>query len=285
LDRRIATVRKIADKVLKHVITKALGEKYKIQRADEISKPGLITAQIVERLLGAPLVVADLTGRNENVYYELAIRHAANKPVIHIITAGEDAPFDVKDMRFIPFDLKDPDSIDKAHEKIREQADAIAKGEKPITPVRVAQISGQPSSGKDDIFKLLQALYGALSGLQQEVRETKQSVQILESELLLSPEHVPLSALIGAQSSYLVRDFTLTQGVARQRTAAQIKEILKEREQEVPNAVVASLNNRRQKVCQRRRRRRLPQSILPVTTGSSAESPLGRPYPGLPFGS
>ncbi len=178
--------RKTADKVLKHVIAKALGEKYRIQRADEISKPGLITAQIVERLLGAPLVVADLTGGNENVYYELAIRHAANKPVIHIIAAGEDAPFDVKDMRFIPFDLKDPDSIDKAQEEIRKQADAIAKGEKPITPVQVAQILAQPSDGKDDTVRLLQALYSAVSGLQEEVRETKEGVQILENELLLS---------------------------------------------------------------------------------------------------
>jgi hypothetical protein len=104
-------VRNTADKVLKHVITKALSGKYKIQRADEIAKPGLITAQIVERLLDAPLVVADLSDRNANVYYELAIRHAATKPVIHIIADGQDAPFDVKDMRLISYDLKDPDSL------------------------------------------------------------------------------------------------------------------------------------------------------------------------------
>src|SRR6516225_2897300 len=96
-------VRKAADKVLKHVITKALAGRYKIQRADEIATPGLITAQVVERLLDAPLVVADLSDRNANVYYELAIRHAAQKPVIHIIAEGQDVPFDVKDMRLISY--------------------------------------------------------------------------------------------------------------------------------------------------------------------------------------
>jgi hypothetical protein len=178
-------LRKDADKVLKHVITKALDKRYRVERADDIAKPGLITAQIVECLLTAPLVVADLTGGNANVYYELAIRHAANKPVIHIIALGEDAPFDVKDMRFVRYDLKDPDSIDKAQEEIREQADGIEKGGKPITPVQVGQILSQPApaGGKDNVGLMLQAVYSAIGNLQQEMRETKESVQGIENHL------------------------------------------------------------------------------------------------------
>jgi hypothetical protein len=191
-------VRDTADKVLKHVITKALSGTYKVQRADEIAKPGLITVRVVERLLDAPLVIADLSDGNANVYYELAIRHAANKPVIHILTEGQDAPFDVKDMGFITYNLKDPDSIDKAQEKIRVQASAIEKGEKQTTPVQVAQIMAQTTTGGDAVLqlKMLQAVYNAIASLQQEVRETKEGVQIMENQLFVSSApYAPLSSL------------------------------------------------------------------------------------------
>jgi hypothetical protein len=174
-------VRNTADKVLKHVITKALSGRYKIQRADEIAMPGLITTQVVQRLMDAPLVIADLSDRNANVYYELAIRHAHAKPVIHIIADGQDAPFDVKDLRLISYDLKEPDSLDKAQEKIQEQASEIAKGHKVITVIQVAQILAKPATSDDaGLPQLLRAIYNALASLQQEVRETKQVVTSLE---------------------------------------------------------------------------------------------------------
>jgi hypothetical protein len=49
---------------------------YDTIRADQIAKPGIITSQVIQHLLDDPLVVADLTGWNPNVFYELAIRHA-----------------------------------------------------------------------------------------------------------------------------------------------------------------------------------------------------------------
>jgi hypothetical protein len=177
-------IRKTADKVLKHVITKALDAEYQIKRADEIGKPGLITAEIVRLLFEAPLVIADLTSGNANVYYELAIRHVTHKPVIHIIKAGQDAPFDVKDMAFIPYEITDPDSIDSAQKKIREQADAIKKGEKFMTPVQVGQILARPPAEEDAKEALLKAMYVAIANLQQEVRATNQGLWVVGNQVL-----------------------------------------------------------------------------------------------------
>ena len=75
--------RKRSDQVLRHVIKPAATTcGYTAIRADEIDKPGMITSQVIQHVVSDPLVVADLTERNPNVFYELAIRHALRKPLV-----------------------------------------------------------------------------------------------------------------------------------------------------------------------------------------------------------
>lgn len=78
-------IRKRSDKVLKHIFKRALAKKYKVLRGDDIDEPGMITSQVLRAVQDSPLVVADLTGHNPNVLYELAVRHAIEKPIIHAI--------------------------------------------------------------------------------------------------------------------------------------------------------------------------------------------------------
>lgn len=72
-----------------------------IKPAYEILESGMIGNQIVDRIVNDDLVIANLTGNNPNVMYELAIRHAAAKPIIHICEFGTKLPFDIKDNRTI----------------------------------------------------------------------------------------------------------------------------------------------------------------------------------------
>jgi hypothetical protein len=76
----------------------------RVIRADQIDKPGMITRQIIEYILRARLVVADLSFSNANVFYELALRHAARLPVVQIIQQGDPIPFDISHMRTITID-------------------------------------------------------------------------------------------------------------------------------------------------------------------------------------
>jgi len=113
------------DKARRHIIDPVAAEKgYETARADKISKPGTITKHIIDRLRNDDLVVADLTRKNPNVFYELAVRHAVDKPVILMATNGEKIPFDVAAQRVIFYDL-DPDNIAEAKEELRRQITAV----------------------------------------------------------------------------------------------------------------------------------------------------------------
>lgn len=121
--------RKRSDQVLKHIITgpaEQLG--YEVIRADKISEPGIITTQIIQHIVDAALVIADLTERNPNVFYELAIRHAIRKPLVQLIKKGEPIPFDVAATRIIQFDIHNLDSVAAAKDEIVSQVKSLEAG-------------------------------------------------------------------------------------------------------------------------------------------------------------
>ena len=70
------------------------------------------------------MVLADLTSKNPNVFYELAVRHAVQKPVILIGEHGLDTPFDIAAQRLIFYSL-DPDDIIEAKKQLSEQIDSV----------------------------------------------------------------------------------------------------------------------------------------------------------------
>jgi hypothetical protein len=100
--------RKRSDRVLEIIERVVEKHGYKAIRADRMPGPGLVTRQMVRHLLDAPLVIADLTGGNPNVYYELGLRHAVGKPYIQVIAKGEKPPFDLGDTRTLSIDHDEP---------------------------------------------------------------------------------------------------------------------------------------------------------------------------------
>lgn len=161
-----------SDKVLKHIVRKALEPRYVVERADGLNLPGTISIQVVERVFEADLVVADLSEQNPNVFYELAIRHATKKPAVHIISAGENLPFDINQIRAIRFNIADPDSIEEAQHRLTEQVQAIEAGQEIITPVQIAQTLASLRTGESrdkQIFEVLQWLTGGVSTIREDL--------------------------------------------------------------------------------------------------------------------
>ncbi|MEQ1875655.1 MAG: hypothetical protein ABL958_03350 [Bdellovibrionia bacterium] len=101
-------VRKHSDMILESFVEEAVRPlDLRVVRADKITKPGIITKQVVEHLLYSRLVIVDMSYHNPNVFYELAIRHLMRRPTVHIIRKSDNLPFDVGNFRTIIIDDAD----------------------------------------------------------------------------------------------------------------------------------------------------------------------------------
>lgn len=142
-------IRRRSNKILRKIIRPAVEEcGYAAVRADEIDHPGLITRQVVRRIRDDQLVVADLTGQNPNVFYELAIRHLLRKPLIQLIDSGEEIPFDVRDMRTIEINHRNSKGVEEAKQAIVNQIRKFNKGLTRLeTPISEAMIPKQRPAG------------------------------------------------------------------------------------------------------------------------------------------
>jgi hypothetical protein len=76
-------------------------------RADSIFSSTTIMSDVWNCIRKASVVLADVTGKNANVFYELGLAHASRKPVLIITATLEDVPFDLKGLRVIEYDKDD----------------------------------------------------------------------------------------------------------------------------------------------------------------------------------
>ncbi|MEQ1775673.1 MAG: hypothetical protein ABL891_17990 [Burkholderiales bacterium] len=90
-------------------------------RADaDIFGTGKIIEQVWAGINSAKVLVAELTTRNPNVFYELGLAHALEKPVVLVSSNEGDVPFDLKHIRVIYYDVTDPFWGSKLLEKVAE---------------------------------------------------------------------------------------------------------------------------------------------------------------------
>jgi hypothetical protein len=168
-------VRKRANGVMKAVVEPAAAAHgLSVVRADQVSEPGTITLQIVEHLTGARAVVADLTENNANVFYELAIREAAQKPVVVIAESNTEIPFDKAQDRAMFFDSTDLASVWEAHDKLAEFLGASLEG-KMMNPIASAMVWKEYSASDKPVEQ-------AVAQLAEQVSQVAADVQRLSRQ-------------------------------------------------------------------------------------------------------
>lgn len=116
-------IRNHMDTVFHCIIEPALSDRYDVVRGDHVARPGRVTEQFVEDIIGNDLIICVLTGNNPNVYYELAIAESAARPIIVLRNRGDEVPFDVKDVRFIEYDLEPRRIFDQVYVKLLRRSE------------------------------------------------------------------------------------------------------------------------------------------------------------------
>ena len=116
-------------------------------RADQIAATGEITEQVFRHLFEDEVVIADVSGGNPNVMYELGLRHTRPLLTIQLGEYGQ-LPFDVAAVRTIQFSRSDRGLIDARKELERALAAGLSDIAEPLTPTRVWNSILSPSEAE-----------------------------------------------------------------------------------------------------------------------------------------
>lgn len=139
-------------------------------RADDLFRPSTIVNDIWEYTKKCKVVLADLTQRNPNVFYELGLAHALAKPAILIAETMEEIPFDLRALRIIVYDKNLPDWGAALRENICTAIQEVLQS--PVSAVLPAFLNVQPSSDRPTV-----------SQHEKEILEIKRELDVVRSEV------------------------------------------------------------------------------------------------------
>jgi hypothetical protein len=100
-----AELRPVYDDHIKAVVN-SLG--MTIKRGDDFFTSHQVMRDIWSSICAARAIVADCTGRNPNVFYEIGMAHSVGKPVVLLTQNNEDVPFDLRHIRYIQYSYTPP---------------------------------------------------------------------------------------------------------------------------------------------------------------------------------
>lgn len=180
-------IRRRSDCCLRYIIEPAFNALgiMKVDRIDEADEAGQITLNIIKRIHEADWCVADLSGQNANVFYEIGIRHAFQKPIIHMSNDVGSIPFDNSHQNTIEYVHDDPASHKECIERIKKQVEEAERAPTHFsTPVSMALGALNLDNTGDTKDEMVSQLAERMSLLEATVRTTQQI-------LVKYPEPIP----------------------------------------------------------------------------------------------
>ena len=95
------------------------------ERGDDVFGSSVIMEDIRNSITAVDVVVADLTGKNANVFYEVGICHTIDKPVLLMAQSIEDVPFDLRHRRVLLENEYSPRGCKRLEKTLRENVLAM----------------------------------------------------------------------------------------------------------------------------------------------------------------
>ncbi len=139
-------------------------------RVDSLLKPSTIVSDIWELTNSSKIMLADLTGINPNVMYELGLAHAIAKPTILISETIDSVPYDLRSIRVLTFDKNETGWDEKLRKNLTQSiAETLTS---PIDSVLPAFLKLKPNNPEvnefsTDLLEIKQMLNKAISGSMQ----------------------------------------------------------------------------------------------------------------------
>src|SRR5689334_403363 len=92
--------------VYEYFVKPTLVEKCNLEceRGDDVFGSNGIMDDILKSIRSADVILADLTNKNANVFYEVGICHTLNKPVLLLAQSIDDVPFDLRHRRVLLYE-------------------------------------------------------------------------------------------------------------------------------------------------------------------------------------
>lgn len=190
-------------------------------RADFEPAGGFIHKPMLERLLVAEYVVADLTFANPNVTYEVGVRHGASARATLLLCAEPlvgSLPFDFKPLRMVPYAIAADGSLsddagnklaDVVCERLQQARTGQLPVDNPIMQITAWKPAGSIEHSKTDVFLQRLQFTGELGERIKAalLKNTDQAVALLaaiEDEVIGLPPDVAQvhTALLGVYLGY-----------------------------------------------------------------------------------
>ncbi|MFI9024902.1 hypothetical protein [Streptomyces sp. NPDC053560] len=191
-------------------------------RADGIAHAGDINEQICRHVVESDLVIADVSGGNPNVMYELGLRHITGRPTIHVGEYGQ-LPFDIASIRTIRYQ-RARSHLANARKEIENALEVgLRDGFEPLTPARVLRglqpadrsspsaeggdAEGESSPGLLDDFAAIEDGLDEMTADMEAITKTVETIGALTEEsntemLELTHANTPISARLAAVARY-----------------------------------------------------------------------------------
>lgn len=108
-DRVYRSLKKISDEIGLHC-----------RRADDIWENPAVMQDVVSLIDRSKVVIADCSGRNPNVFYEIGIAHTLGREVILITQNEADIPFDLRYLRYVKY-LNNREGLKELSERLKQR--------------------------------------------------------------------------------------------------------------------------------------------------------------------
>ncbi|MGN0539319.1 MAG: nucleoside 2-deoxyribosyltransferase [Candidatus Fimenecus sp.] len=183
-----------ADKLFKYIITPVCEVcDFDPVRVDMQNDVNSINQAIIESLENSELVIADISGHNPNVFYEMGYRARTKKPMIHLKKKGEILPFDVTTIRTLEYDLTDLDSVEEIKDRLKKTIESFSYSDLDETPVE----EEKTESFSTTMMPVLYQILDTMGELKLEVKKfsTETIGTVVRSMQPVQPQMSPDTAL------------------------------------------------------------------------------------------